>query len=507
MNRVVVIGAGHSGLVAALRLAGAGLDVTVVEHGERPGGAVASTEATLPGFVHDTGAGFFPQTVASPAFAALPQVLDAVDWINPAVPLAHPFLDGSAISLHRNLDATVASLDATVSGSGEPWGRLMSSLLPHAALLCGTALNRLPPLAAGARAALLLRRDGIELVRLMRASGATFGGELFGAEKPAAWFAGPVIHSDLSPSAVGSGAFAFFLLFLGQAVGWPYPRGGAGRLTDALVGELARHGGQVRCSAPATGIVSRERRVRAVALAGGETLPCDAVVAAISAAPLAALLPDEALPGRLMRRLRAWRYGLGVFKFHWALAGPVPWTSEVTRRAAVVHVGDTLEALSAAAYEAGAGRVPPDPTLVLGQHTLEDPTRAPEGRHTLYGYTHLPQRLDQSDEEITDRVERRIEAFAPGFRELVLARACRSPRQLERDNPSMVGGDLGGGSFELDQQHVFRPAPELCRYRTPLRGLYLAGSSTHPGAGVHGVSGYGAAGALLADRSARRFWN
>jgi len=179
---------------------------------------------------------------------------------------------------------------------------------------------------------------------------------------------------------------------------------------------------------------------------------------------------------------------------------------QIARRAGVVHLGDTLHALCAAAYEAGAGTVPAAPTLVIGQHTLHDPGRAPAGRHTLYAYTHVPQRCDLSDDEVADRVEQRIEAFAPGFRELVLGRACRSPQGLERENPSMVGGDLGGGSFELDQQFVFRPAPELCRYRTPLRGLYLAGSSTHPGPGVHGVSGDGAARAVLADRSPLRFW-
>jgi phytoene dehydrogenase-like protein len=506
MNRVIVIGAGHSGLVSAIRLAEAGLDVTVLEHAQRPGGSVASAQATLPGFVHDTGAGFFPQTVASPAFAALSRVMDAIDWVNPPVPLAHPFLDGTAIALHRELESTLVSLDAAAPGSGVAWRRLMARVLPHRDVLVRTALSRLPPLRAGASAGLRLRRDGIELARRMLASGATFGRELFGAEKPAAWFAGPVIHSDLSPFAAGGGAFAFFLLLLGQAFGWPYPRGGAGRLSDALVGELERLGGQLRCACRVERIVSRRGRVDAVVGAGGEDLPCEAVVAAISASPLAAILPDDALPDRLLRRLRGWRYGLGAFKLDWALAGPVPWSSADTRRAGVVHLGDTLAALAAAAHEAGAGRVPAAPTLVVGQHSLHDPTRAPAGQHTLYAYTHLPQQPDLSDEQIADRVEQRIESFAPGFRELVLGRSCRSPRRLERENPSMVGGDLGGGSFELDQQFVFRPAPELCRYRTPLRGLYLAGSSTHPGAGVHGVSGDGAARALLADRSALRFW-
>jgi phytoene dehydrogenase-like protein len=179
----------------------------------------------------------------------------------------------------------------------------------------------------------------------------------------------------------------------------------------------------------------------------------------------------------------------------------VPWSSPEARRAGVVHVGDSLPSLFRAHQEAGAGRVPEEPALVVGQHTLHDASRAPGGRHTLYVYTHVPQRLDVEPAEVVDRIERRLEAFAPGFRGLVLGRAVRSPSDLERENPSLVGGDLAGGSCELDQQLVFRPAPELLRGRTPLPGLYVAGPSVHPGAGVHGVSGAAAARALLADRT------
>jgi phytoene dehydrogenase-like protein len=207
-----------------------------------------------------------------------------------------------------------------------------------------------------------------------------------------------------------------------------------------------------------------------------------------------------------MTRLERWRYGLGTFKLDLALSAPVPWTNAEAREAGVVHLGDTLGALFRAPQQAGEGRVPDVPTIVVGQHTLHDRSRAPDGRHTLYVYSHVPQRPDLPDDVIADRVEERIEAFAPGFRRLVLARSVRSPSQLEADNPSLVGGDLGGGSYELDQQLCFRPAPELFRGRTPLPGLYVAGASVHPGGGVHGVSGQAAARAVLADASPLRFW-
>jgi phytoene dehydrogenase-like protein len=218
------------------------------------------------------------------------------------------------------------------------------------------------------------------------------------------------------------------------------------------------------------------------------------------------MLPDHALPERILMRLSRWRRAPGVFKLDHALAGPVPWESDVARRAGVVHVAGELRDLNRALQAANRGEVPEEPAMVVGQQSLWDDTRAPEGRHTLYAYTHVPAERDIPDEAVAERMEARIERFAPGFGDLVLERALRSPEELERENPSMAGGDLSGGSYELDQQLVFRPAPELCRYRTPLRGLYVAGASVHPGGAIHGVSGREAARSLLRDRSKRRFW-
>jgi phytoene dehydrogenase-like protein len=236
-----------------------------------------------------------------------------------------------------------------------------------------------------------------------------------------------------------------------------------------------------------------------VRLRGGEELAAGAVVLALSAGPVARLLPPDALPQRLTRRLAGWRYGLGTLKVDFALSGVVPWSSAAARQAAVVHVAGELPSLFRSPLEAAAGRMPAQPALVVGQHTLFDASRAPAGQHTLYVYAHVPHPLDRSAGEAADVVEKQLERFAPGFRGLVMARAVRSPGDLERENPSLVGGDLAGGSCELDQQFVFRPAPELFRGRTPLPGLYLAGPSVHPGPGVHGVSGSAAARALLTD--------
>src|SRR3954470_24417077 len=499
--RVVVVGAGHNGLVCAAHLARAGFAVSVLEQAAQPGGAVSSHMDTLPGFVHDRCAGFFPLTLASPAFEGL-DVRERLSWANPKVAMAYPFDDGNAICLYRDLDETVASLESTAAGAGRRWQETVEPLLARRNRVLRAALTpAFPPMRDGIALAIVLRREGVELARLLLASSATFGREVLRDERAAAWFSSSAMHADLTPGSAGGAAFAFALKLLGHAVGWGYPRGGAGKLTDVLVGRVRELGGDVRCDARVDAVTLRRGRVAGVRLHDGQAVPAHAVVVALSAARAAELLPADALPGRLMRRLRDWRYGLGTFKVDYALSGPVPWTSADAREAGVVHVGGPLSSLFRAHHQAGAGHVPQEPCLVVGQHSLHDDTRAPAGRQTLYVYAHAPQRLDVPADEVVERIERRLEQFAPGFRGLVLARAVRTPADIERENPSLVGGDLAGGSCELDQQFIFRPAPELFRGRTPLPGLYLAGPSVHPGAGVHGVSGAAAARALIRDQA------
>lgn len=490
---LVVIGAGHNGLVAAVRLAARGLDVTVLEAAELPGGGVRSDAATLPGFVHDTCAAFFPLTAVSPAFRALE--LD-VDWVNPPVAMAHVFDDGTAISLYRDVDATAASLAASAPTAGEAWRGLVERLWPLRTSLIRAALGRLPPV----REVFGLGKEAVLLAPMAVASSARLGQSLFGSDRAAAWLAGAGAHADLTPFEVGSGAFSLGLNFLGHLVGWPFPRGGAGRLTDALVERLRSHGGELRCGASVEAIDVAGGRVRGVALAGGERLAADAVLCTASPAVLMRLVPEGALP----RRLHRWRYGLGTLKLDYALGAPVPWASAEARKAGVVHVGGQLEEIAGSLDQAIKGEFPDRLSLVVGQQTLHDATRAPAGQHTLYVYARIPQRSVLSAEEMAARVESQLERYAPGFRDTVLARSIRTPADIERDNPSMVGGDLASGSFEADQQLIFRPHPRLCRHRTPLDGLYVAGAWVHPGAGVHGMPGWNAAQTILEDRRGRR---
>ncbi len=469
--RVVVIGAGHNGLVAAVRLASAGVDVTVVEAAGVPGGGVRSDALTLPGFVHDTCSGFFPLTAASPAFRALE--LD-VDWVTPEQPMSHVFEDGSAISLLRDLDATAAVV-------GERWRRLVKRLLAVHEPLVRAALGRFPPV----RPVLELGREAVLLAPLAPLSSNVLGRRLFGDDDRAvAWFAGSGAHADISPSVPGSGAFSLGLNFLGHLVGWPFPRGGAQRLTDALVDRLRSHGGELRCGVEVESI---------------EGLEADAVLCTASPAVLMRLVPSGSLPARLER----WRYGLGTLKLDYALRAPVPWLSAEARDAAVVHVGGPLGEIATSLDQAIKGEFPERPALVVGQQSLFDSSRAPDGQHTLYVYARVPQRPALSPEEMAERVEARIERFAPGFRSTVLARSTRTPADIERDNPSMVGGDLASGSMTPTQQLILRPHPRLCRYRTPREGLYVTGAWVHPGPGVHGMPGWNAAQTILEDLRGR----
>ncbi len=503
-KRVVVVGAGSTGLVCAIHLARAGLEVTVVEHSPRPGGASSSVEATLPGFIHDHCAGFNPMTVASPAMRELELEAEGLRWVRPETIMAHPFEDGTAIALHHGLEPTVASLDAAHPGAGAAWGALIEQYRPLAQRLVETILGPLPPVRPALALAAALRRDGLLLARRMTGSVEAFGLDVFdGALRPTAWLSGSAQHSGLPPSTAGSGAFGFLLQLVAHSHGWPFPAGGQGEIAQALLRIATREGVAVRCAAPVETVLVRGGRTVGVRLRDGEELTARDVVTTISARALLSILPDDALSARLTRRLRIWRYGTAAFKLDYALRAPVPWTAAHARQAAVVHVGGELRELAAAADAGSRGEMPERPALVVGQHTLLDPSRAPKGRHTLYCYAHVPARYDCSDDDVAARVDAQLERFAPGFADVVMARAIRNPRQTEAENPSLVGGDLGGGSYELDQQLIFRPAPELCRHRTPLRGLYVSGASVHPGGSVQGMGGRSAARALLADRRLR----
>jgi phytoene dehydrogenase-like protein len=498
--RAVVVGAGPNGLAAAIRLAEAGHPVTVLEAADRPGGAVRTEELTLPGFHHDTFSSVYPAAAASPVFARMPLARHGLRWTHPDACYAHPFAGGKAVALYRDVERTEASLDAQHPGDGRRWREFVAPLLDGFDAIRATMLGAFPPVAGAVR--LLTDLGPLGAARfawLIPGSAEGLARRLFDGSGSRAWLYGSAGHADVPPAGAGSAAAIVYLNLMGHAVGWPSPSGGAERLTDALVGYLHELGGEVRTGALVESIEAANGRIVAVRVAAGERMATEVVIADVMPHALARLAGD-ALPRTYRSLLRRYSYGPATVKVDWALDGPIPWEAAEPRAAGTVHVGGTDEEL-AKTLEERRERLPGRPFLLLGQQSLADPSRAPAGQHTAWAYTRAPPRgVDWGAEldPLAERIEAQVERFAPGFRDLILARHVMGPAELERRDRNLVGGDVGGGSYRL-RQVVFRPVPRLSPYRTPLRGLYLGSAAAFPGGAVHGVPGDAAALAALAD--------
>lgn len=463
---VLVVGAGPNGLAAAIEMARNGWPVALMEGADTVGGGLRSAELTLPGFLHDVCSAIHPLAVSSPFFSDLPLAQQGLVWVQPPVPLAHPLDDGTAAVLTRHLAATAAGLGR----DGPAWRGLFAPLVEDWPRLAPEILRplHLP------RHPLLLARFGLNGLR----SASRLAGRRF-AEAPArALFAGLAAHSLLPLEASISAAFALVLGAAGHAVGWPFPRGGAQRLADALAGCLRELGGTILTGWPVTSLE--------------ELPPARTVFLDLSPRQVLAVAGDR-LGRHYRQQLQKYRYGPGVCKVDWALAGPIPWRAAECAGAGTLHLGGTLEEIAESERAVWAGEHPQRPFVILAQPSLFDPTRAPHGRQTGWAYCHVP---NGSERDMAERIEAQVERFAPGFRELILARHVRTAAGYERYNPNYVGGDINGGVQDLRQLFA-RPMAREVPYATGAAGLYLCSSSTPPGGGVHGMCGYHAARAAL----------
>lgn len=462
----VVVGAGPNGLAAAITLAREGRSVLVVEANGTIGGGARTEELTLPGFRHDVGSAIFPLAVGAPFLRTLPLEKHGVEWIHPGAPLAHPLDDGSAGVLERSVVATGESLGR----DGGAYRRLMA---PLASGWENLAADLLGPLRVPLHPFALTRFGGLALrpARLLAR-------DLFGGEQARALFAGNAAHGVQPLEHLATSAAALVLAAVGHAAGWPLPRGGAQAIADAMGAHLRTLGGEILTSA---------RVERLDQLPRSRAVLCD-----VTPRQLLRIAGDR-LPAGYQRAIKGFRHGPGVFKLDWALDGPIPWKNAACSRAGTVHLGGTLEEI--ATWERGVweGRHEGRPFVLLAQQSLFDPTRAPAGKHTAWGYCHVPR---GSTLDMTDAIERQVERFAPGFRDLVLARSAMGPAALERWDANLPGGDIGGGVMDLRQLFT-RPRAHHVPYSTGARGLYLCSSSTPPGGGVHGLCGYYAAKAAL----------
>lgn len=462
----VIVGSGPNGLSAAIELARAGLSVCVVEAKETIGGGARTAELTSRGFHSDICSAIHPMGVVSPFFQTLPLERWGVEWVYPPIALGHPFDDGSAALLYKSLEATAE----TLGPDGESYRDLMKPMLDHADAFFSEILRpvRLP------RHPLLMARFGLLGLR----SCASLMRTRFRGPHAKALLAGCAAHSVLPLNQAATASFGLVLALAAHAIGWPCARGGSQQIIDALAACLKSHGGEILTNHP----VKSMRDLPAAR----------AVLFDLTPRQVVEIAGDE-LPSDYRRKLSRFRYGPGIFKIDWALDGPVPWKHESVRRAATIHLGGTIDEIAQSEYEMWHGRHPERPFVLFAQQSTFDPTRAPAGKHTGWAYCHVPH---GSDVDMTERIESQIERFAPGFRDLVLARHTITATQLEQHNPNMIGGDIGGGANDL-KQFLARPIPKFNPYSTPNKRLYICSSSTPPGGGVHGMCGHLAAKSAL----------
>lgn len=492
---VVVIGSGPNGLVAANMMARRGFRVLLLEaNPRRPGGALGSEELTRPGFVHDVGAAFFPFATTSPAFQELELLKAGVALEHARFESCHPALDGSYACIARDPELAAAHFGS--QKDGRAWAELSAFHARVEPELLRALLGSFPALGPALRLGLW---NLSKLAWYFARSGASFARHCFESEAARRVLPSLGLHVDVGPEDWFGSAVGYLLGMTASSSGYAVPKGGAQSITNALVTRLEGYGGRLRLGATVSKIVVREGRARAVLLSDGEEVRAQLGVIADTAAPslYLRLLDEQHVPPWLVRNMRKFRHGFGTFKVDFALSAQVPWENAQARESAVVHVSESLQDLARFTRELRNGQIPNHPYLVVGQQSLLDSRRAPPGQHTLYCYTHVPSVVArgwaEEREAFADQICERIEGLAPGFKALVLDRHISSPPDLEATNPNLLGGDLGGGTNAWYQQLLFRPVFPYFRYRTPVKGLYLCSSYTHPGAGVHGMCGYNAA--------------
>ena len=469
----IIIGSGPNGLSAAIRLQQLGLKTAIYEQSATPGGAVKTEEVTLPGFKHDLGSAIHPLGLASPFFQTLPLHEFGLEWVHPEVPFVHPFRDGTAHAAYKSVEETAEQFGADrqkyISLMGNmvrDWEKIGPDLLKP----LGIPSHPIPFTAFGLKALLPAKR----LVN-----------HYFKEEKTKAFFYGCAAHSTLPLTNLASASFGLVLLAIAHKYGWPFPKGGASTLSNALVSYYESLGGKLHVNFPVTHI---------------NELP-------LSETYLFDLTPRQLLEiggtqfsGLYKKRMNNYRYGAGIFKIDWALSDPIPFKNKKCGQSATIHLGFTPEEIEDSEQASFDNKIYPRPYVIVAHHSIFDAERAPEGKHTGWAYCHVPH---GNLEDRTQAIEDQIERVAPGFKKLVLARTTYNTAAMEALNPNLVGGDINGGIQDLTQLFT-RPIAKWSPYSTPDPRVYICSSSTPPGGGVHGMGGYNASEKVIRDHFKNR---
>ncbi len=464
----VVVGAGPNGLAAAITLARAGRSVLVVEANDTIGGGARSAALTLPGFVHDVCSAIHPLGRGSPVLRAWPLAEHGLDWIEPPVQLAHPLDDGSAALIRRDVAATASGLGE----DGDAYARMVGAVARDWDLIVRAVMGPIrirEPLLHP----FVLARYGLWAIQP-----ASLLWRRFRKPEARAVLAGTAAHSFLALEQLTSGAFGLSLLASAHAIGWPIPRGGTQSIADALASYLRSLGG----------VIMTGRRVTSLS----ELPPHRAVLMDLTPRQIMAIAGDR-FRGPYAWQLRHYRYGPGVFKLDLALDGPIPWANPEVSQAGTVHLGGTAAEVAASERAVSRGRHAARPFVLVAQSSMFDPSRAPEGKHTVWAYCHVP---NGSSMNMSEPILTQVERYAPGFRQRIIGRSAMGPAALESHNANLVGGDINGGLQDVRQLFT-RPTIRLDPYATPDPTLFICSSSTPPGGGVHGLCGWHAARSAL----------
>jgi len=462
----LVVGSGPNGLAAAILMQQQGLSVLLLEGKETIGGGLRSAELTLPGFVHDVCSAIHPLAMASPYFKTLPLAAHGLEYLYPGLAAAHPFDNGTAAVLDHSIQKTAALLGA----DEQTYLRIMQQVV-----------NDWPLIAADVLGPLHLPKHPAAMTRfgLIALTSAKNFAEKFKTAEAKGLFAGMAAHAMQPLSNLDTSAIALVLMAVGHLQGWSIPKGGSVSIANALASYFVSIGGTIQT---------------------GE------YVKSLAQLPSAHVVLFDVSPQQLLQiaghkfssiykwQLERYRYGMGVFKVDWALDGPIPFIAERCRRAGTVHLGNTIEEISASELATSKGHHPEKPFVLLAQQSLFDSSRAPDGKHTAWAYCHVP---NGSTIDMTGRIEDQVERFAPGFKDRILAKHVMNTAQIQAYNPNYIGGDINGGTIDIGQLFT-RPALRWSSYKTSANGIYICSASTPPGGGVHGMCGYHAAKSALA---------
>lgn len=463
----IVVGSGPNGLSAAITLQLAGLSVLLVEGKDTIGGGTRCAEFTLPGFIHDVCSAIHPSAVSSPFFKTLPLEQHGLKFIYPTIAAAHPFDDGTAATLHT-------SLEQTAEGLGEDKLSYLNLMQPLLKDWQQTSADVIAPLHFP-KLPVAMARFGFKAL-----TSATHLAKRFHSKEARGLWGGMAAHSIQPLSNVTTSAIALVLMLTAHSEGWPMAQGGSAAIPNALASYFVSLGGKIETNF---------------------------YVRSLSQLPSAHVVLFDVTPKQLLEiaahkfsslykwQLQRYRYGMGVFKIDWALDAPIPFIAPGCKQAGTVHLGNTLEEIVASEQLTSEGKHPEKPFVLLAQQSLFDASRAPAGKDTAWAYCHVP---NGSTVDMTERIEKQVERFAPGFRDIILARHVMNTSQIEAYNPNYIGGDIIGGMINVTQLFT-RPALRLSPYRTSAKGIYICSSSAPPGGGVHGLCGYYAARRALKD--------